>query len=74
VIISSDSDLAEPLRIVRHELGKQVGILNPSKYPSHELNQYATFVKTIRKGVLRSCQFPDMLEDSAGAFRKPAGW
>ena len=74
VIISSDSDLAEPLRIVRHELGKQVGILNPSKHPSRELNQYATFVKTIRKGVLQSCQFPHTLQDSAGVFRKPAGW
>lgn len=74
VIISSDSDLAEPLRIVRHELGKEVGIINPSKHPSRELNQYATFVKKIRESVLGACQFPDELTDADGTFRKPDGW
>jgi NYN domain len=29
VVVSNDSDLTEPIRIVRHELGKVVGLLNP---------------------------------------------
>jgi uncharacterized LabA/DUF88 family protein len=29
VVISNDSDLVEPLRMVRHELGHGVGVLNP---------------------------------------------
>jgi hypothetical protein len=29
VVVSNDSDLMEPMRIVRHELGRVVGILNP---------------------------------------------
>ena len=34
ILVSNDSDLAEPVRIVRHELNKTVGMLNPHKYPS----------------------------------------
>jgi uncharacterized LabA/DUF88 family protein len=34
VVITNDSDLLEPIRIVRHELGLPVGILNPHKRPS----------------------------------------
>jgi hypothetical protein len=32
VIVSNDSDLMEPMRIVRHEPGMVVGILNPHKH------------------------------------------
>jgi hypothetical protein len=74
VIVSNDSDLVEPVRIVRDELGKQVGMLNPHKHPSFELKQYVTFLKPIREGVLRSSQFPTTLRDSAGTFNKPAAW
>jgi uncharacterized LabA/DUF88 family protein len=74
VIISNDSDLAEPVRIVRHELNKSVGVINPAKHPSRELIMHATFVKHIRKQLLQACQFPEILEDSDGTFHKPAGW
>src|SRR5690606_13701337 len=54
ILVSNDSDLAEPIKIVRNELNLTVGILNPSpdNHPSQELRKYATFVKPIRKGVL----------------------
>ena len=74
VLITNDSDLAEPVRIIREQLGKTVGILNPHKHPSRTLHQYATFFKSIRKGVLRQSQFPDQLRDPKGLFRKPPGW
>ncbi len=74
VIVSNDSDLAEPVRLIRHELGKPVGMLNPHKRPSYTLKQYVTFIKQIRRGVLQSCQFPDSLQDENGSFSKPAGW
>ncbi len=32
VLVTNDSDLAEPVRIVRQELGLPVGILNPHQY------------------------------------------
>jgi len=75
VIISNDSDLVEPIKIVRQELKLPVGVLNPiSDHPSHELRKYATFVKPIRKGVLSASQFPPRLKDTAGEFYKPPAW
>ena len=74
VLVSNDSDLAEPVRIVRHDLNKMVGMLNPHKRPSFALKQHVMFMKPIRKGVLRSSQFPDVLRDAVGIFRKPKGW
>ena len=74
VIVSNDSDLIEPVRIARFELGKVVGMLNPHKRPSRDLMRHVTFVKNIRKPVLRNSQFPDTLRDGEGTFRKPKGW
>lgn len=74
VLITNDSDLREPVSLVRNRLGKQVGILNPQKHPAVALTKVATFIKTIRSGVLRVSQLPDVLRDSRGDFSKPAGW
>ncbi|MDL1910886.1 NYN domain-containing protein [Chloroflexi bacterium CFX6] len=72
ILISNDSDLAEPVKIVRNELKYPVGILNPiPDKPSHQLRKYATFVKPIRKGILGASQFPSTLRDSTGIFYKP---
>jgi hypothetical protein len=74
VLITNDSDLAEPVRKVAHELGLPVGILNPHQFHNRELRQYATFLKRIRQGDLVACQFPRTITDRKGTFAKPAGW
>lgn len=74
VLVTNDSDLLEPIRIVRHELGLKVGIINPHKRASQVLVPHANFIKTIRHGLLSKCQFPDELTDSKGTFRKPSRW
>jgi hypothetical protein len=74
VLISNDSDLALPLQIVRNELGKKVGLLNPYSRPSRTLLQHCDFIKKIRPGVLGISQFPDTLTDVRGRFTKPADW
>ena len=74
VLITNDSDLLEPVRIVRDELKLAVGIINPHKRPSRVLIKYATFIKKIRKGVLAASHFPDKLQDSTGIFHKPNKW
>ncbi len=74
VIVSNDSDLVGPVKIARYELNKVVGMLNPHKHPSYALKQHVTFMKKIRKGVLRKSQFPPTLKDKSGTFRKPASW
>ena len=74
VLITNDSDLVTPIKLVREDLGLDVGVLNPQKHPSHELAGVATFMKTIRSGVVSQSQFPATLKDSKGVFRKPATW
>lgn len=74
VLVTNDSDLLEPVRIVRQELGHIVGILNPHRRASRVLAREASFVKQIRKGALKASQFPDHLKDAHGLFTKPSAW
>ena len=74
VIVSNDSDLLPPIKFVKEELGKLVGILNPQKHPSVVLAATAHFVKNIRSTVLSNSQFPSILTDAKGTFTKPTGW
>ncbi len=74
VVVSNDSDLLEPIRIVQSELGKPVGVLNPQKHPSWVLKKEARFFKNIRQSAIARCQFPPELKDAGGTFGKPTGW
>jgi hypothetical protein len=73
-VITGDSDLMEPVRLVKDHLHRRVGIVNPQDRPSFELAGASTFYKVVRKGVLRSSQFPPTLRDAVGEFHKPAVW
>ena len=74
VLITNDSDLAEPVRIVRQVVNLPVGIINPHQRHSVTLKQYATFMKRIRKNHLMHSQFPHAMIDTKGSFRKPSTW
>jgi len=75
VIISNDSDLLEPVRIITQELNLPVGVINPGQpHPSQVLLKAATFFKTIRHGVLAASQFPAIMTDANGTFHKPSSW
>ena len=74
VLVTNDSDLAEPVRIVTQELALPVGILNPHQYHNQVLKRLATFVKRIRQSALHASQFPVTLADATGAFHKPSSW
>jgi uncharacterized LabA/DUF88 family protein len=74
IVISNDSDLVMPIRVVRDRLQKPVVLFCPSPTPNAELAAVATYVKSIRKGVLRASQFPPALADANGTITKPQGW
>lgn len=77
VVVSNDSDLVEPMRVVRDELKLPVGVVDPvldKKKLSQDLRQVATFYKQVRLGLVRSCQFPDTLLDYAGVITRPQKW
>ncbi len=74
VVVSNDSDLLGPIKIVRNELGKKVGVLNPQKNPSRAILPHIDFIKQIRAGALGASLFPDNMQDATGNFTKPASW
>jgi len=74
VIISNDSDLAEPLRLIRDQSKKMIGLISPliKGHPSQELQKYAHFVKRVRKGVLKVSQLPTTIPGTR--IHKPKSW
>lgn len=73
VVISNDSDLAEPIRIARQRFGV-VGVVCPHKIPSKVLRSAASWQVTLYRSLLRRSQLPVHLTDVAGSFSKPKGW
>lgn len=76
IVISNDSDLLEPIKIVRNDLGKKVGIVIPNlkSHPSTILMKNADFIRGLRESTLRASQFPSTLRDKHGLFTKPDTW
>lgn len=76
VVISNDSDLCEPIRIVHHEFNVPVGLLIPHSRTSEALRRtMPAFVKQIRQGPLSASQFPAKLTDTHGrTISRPATW
>ncbi len=74
VIVSGDSDLLMPVKIIRNELHKVVGVLNPQVHPCTVLKANATFYKHLRPNFVAAAQFPQMLTDAQGTFTKPMSW
>ena len=77
VVVSNDSDLEEPIRVLIQELGVQVGLVNPhpAKYRSRDLLKLEPlFFKQVRPSALGGCQFPRVLQDHQGEIRRPDAW
>lgn len=76
LIISNDSDLATPTRIVRDRFGLDATVFNPHKGNStYLLREAATRCRSIRTGVLEPCLFPEPVYDDEGrAIYKPSKW
>jgi NYN domain len=78
VVVSNDSDLKEPIRIVREELGLTVGVLAPAavpgREPNYDLTKRATFWKPIRKGVVGASQLPDDVVVDGQTVSRPDRW
>jgi hypothetical protein len=74
IVVSGDSDLLAPVRIVINELKKPVGVLNPQQKPCRVLQSHCTFYRHIRQSALAKSQFSITLQDAFGTFSKPASW
>jgi uncharacterized LabA/DUF88 family protein len=75
IVVSNDSDLAMPIRYVRDTLGHATIVINPDpNKTSKTLLHSASEIRTLRKGVLSACQFPDIIRYPKGAIHKPPTW
>ena len=75
VLVTNDSDLREPLRLVREELGLTTGVINPHPAQRRSRVLQATFFKQLRPGALAASQFPHQLPTPSGRkITKPTGW
>lgn len=75
VLITNDSDLREPLRLVRDELGLTTGVINPHPPGRRSRALQATFFKQLRPGALATSQLPLQITDPSGRkITKPADW
>jgi hypothetical protein len=75
VLVTNDSDLKEPLRVARDELGIVTGVVNPHPANRRSRALDAIFFKQIRESALRQCQFPATVTDATGnKIHKPVDW
>lgn len=72
-VLTNDSDLEEPIRIVTQELGKQVLLLSPPRDPAHKtLARVASDVLHVRRAHFAAAQFPDRIVRPGGTvIEKP---
>jgi hypothetical protein len=75
LVITNDSDLSEPVRIVRQQLGRRIGIANPHRAFKRSLMLQGDIFKQIRPGGLKRSQLPEKIVGQNGAvWRRPAEW
>jgi uncharacterized LabA/DUF88 family protein len=75
VIISNDSDLKEPISLVRSRFGKKIVLLGPKATRiSGALRPLADYIRQFGPSALANAQFPSVMTDSIGTFHKPPGW
>ncbi len=73
-VLTNDTDLVEPVRIVTQELGLPVTLLSPSSQPAASLTKVATSMRHVRP-YIGPCQMPDLVTLPNGrTVTKPAGW
>ena len=73
VVITNDTDLKEPLRIVTQEAKLPVTLLAPSDNPAEELKRLVTHFRHLRP-YLGVSQFPDEVMGPKGPITKPVDW
>ena len=74
VLISNDTDLKTPLKYVKENFKKNVGIISPRRNVHIELKEASHFQKRISNRVLEQCQFPERMKDEKGEFFCPPKW
>lgn len=74
-VVTNDSDLVEPIRVVQEHLRKEVFVVTPQPPMVNELRRVTTRVRDLRPGVVARCQLPVPVIDAQGReIRPPSTW
>ena len=75
VVVSDDSDLLDPVRLVRAELGLKVGVVRVRADRASVFSREVDFVRSVRRWHFAACQLPEVITLRTGrTVRKPDGW
>lgn len=76
VVLSQDTDLNEPVRLVRDEIGKDVGVVVLDGKAPGQLCSFGTFVRHLTPARLAAAQFPNKLEfgSKGKSVERPREW
>jgi hypothetical protein len=74
VVVSNDSDLLLPIKLVISNFQEPVGVLDPAERGSRSLAAAATFYRRLHRSDLAKSQFPVDMADRHGPFRRPLRW
>lgn len=76
LVMSQDTDLCEPIRIVSKEVNKPVGLVwLDGRQPNKKLKQAASFVRHITVPDLRASQLPEKIMGKDGRYiERPESW
>lgn len=74
-VMSSDSDLVEPIALAQDVLPKGVIVFSPNVgKPTRSLSNAATTSRRIKERAFAACHFPGEFEDEHGVIQKPPEW
>jgi len=75
LVISNDSDLMEPIRVVKQKFNLPIVVVSPYPTLTLKLRRASSSWAVLDKSLLAACQLPQALVDKMGrAITKPAVW
>lgn len=74
-VLSNDSDLVTPIRMLRDLKGREIGLLSPCQPTSHDLQQAASWVRTLRAANYAHAQFAEVISEGRRVLvQRPEEW
>ena len=74
VVVTGDSDLVEPIRLVVQEVNLPVAVFDPRGPRSKELAKVATAYAGVWPNTLKQSQLSDSIVSNGSEYHKPAEW
>ena len=74
IVVSNDSDILSPIRIVRRDYGKKIGLASPHTRPSLQLSQNVDFRIRVTETALSASQLPETIAFGNRQISRPTEW